>query len=48
MLIVRVDHIVRAYRAVVLSALVAFVAAVGWVLVVDRPSSGSDCQSPRL
>jgi hypothetical protein len=40
MLIVRLDHIVRAYRAVVLSALAAFVAAVSWVLLVVPPFVG--------
>jgi hypothetical protein len=40
MAIVRLDHIVRAYRAVVLSALVGFVAAVGWVLSVVPPFVG--------
>jgi hypothetical protein len=33
-------HIVRAYRGVILSALVAFVAAVAWVLLVVPPFVG--------
>jgi hypothetical protein len=40
MLIVRLDHFVHAYRVVVLSALVALVAAFGWLLLVVPPFVG--------